>query len=126
LNRMITDLAAFSGMEMENMTRGHGWRFLDVGRRLERAMNATSLVAGAVGRPLGQRGAGAAARDRRQLDDLPPSLFRAAAALARPGPAAPRRHQYSRRGVSAGGRVGARSAPAARSPGAVADARGTA
>ena len=26
------------------MTRGHGWRFLDVGRRLERAMNATSLV----------------------------------------------------------------------------------
>jgi uncharacterized alpha-E superfamily protein len=44
LNRMITDHAAFSGMEMENMTRGHGWRFLDVGRRLERAMNATSLV----------------------------------------------------------------------------------
>jgi uncharacterized alpha-E superfamily protein len=44
LNRMITDLAAFSGMEMENMTRGHGWRFLDVGRRLERAMNTTGLV----------------------------------------------------------------------------------
>ena len=41
---MITDLAAFSGMEMENMTRGHGWRFLDVGRRLERAMNAINLV----------------------------------------------------------------------------------
>src|SRR4029450_5632749 len=44
LNHMITDLAAFSGMEMENMTRGHGWRFLDVGRRLERAMNMASLV----------------------------------------------------------------------------------
>jgi uncharacterized circularly permuted ATP-grasp superfamily protein/uncharacterized alpha-E superfamily protein len=44
LNRMITDLAAFSGMEMENMTRGHGWRFLDVGRRLERAMNTTRLA----------------------------------------------------------------------------------
>jgi len=44
LNRMITDLAAFSGMEMESMTRGHGWRFLDVGRRLERAMNAINLV----------------------------------------------------------------------------------
>jgi uncharacterized circularly permuted ATP-grasp superfamily protein/uncharacterized alpha-E superfamily protein len=44
LNRMITDLAAFSGMEMENMTRGHGWRFLDVGRRLERAMNGIRLV----------------------------------------------------------------------------------
>ena len=44
LNRMITDLAAFSGMEMENMTRGHGWRFLDVGRRLERSINLTSLL----------------------------------------------------------------------------------
>ena len=36
LNTLIVDLAAFSGMEMENMTRGHGWRFLDFGRRLER------------------------------------------------------------------------------------------
>jgi uncharacterized alpha-E superfamily protein len=36
-NNLILDLAAFSGMEMENMTRGHGWRFLDLGRRLERA-----------------------------------------------------------------------------------------
>ena len=44
LNRMIMDLAAFSGMEMENMTRGHGWRFLDVGRRLERSVNLTTLV----------------------------------------------------------------------------------
>ena len=49
---MITDLAAFSGMEMENMTRGHGWRFLDVGRRLERAMNAISSG------PAGARSAG--------------------------------------------------------------------
>jgi uncharacterized alpha-E superfamily protein len=48
LNRMITDLAAFSGMEMENMTRGHGWRFLDVGRRLERAINLTSLLRSAL------------------------------------------------------------------------------
>jgi uncharacterized alpha-E superfamily protein len=44
LNRMITDLAAFSGMEMENMTRGHGWRFLDIGRRLERSLNLTALL----------------------------------------------------------------------------------
>src|SRR5262249_37620982 len=48
LNRMITDLAAFSGMEMENMTRGHGWRFLDVGRRLERSLNLTTLLKSAV------------------------------------------------------------------------------
>jgi uncharacterized circularly permuted ATP-grasp superfamily protein/uncharacterized alpha-E superfamily protein len=44
LNRMITDLAAFSGMEMENMTRGHGWRFLEIGRRLERATNMATLL----------------------------------------------------------------------------------
>ncbi|HWW82934.1 MAG TPA: circularly permuted type 2 ATP-grasp protein [Vicinamibacterales bacterium] len=48
LNRMITDLAAFSGMEMENMTRGHGWRFLDVGRRLERSLSLTALLKCAV------------------------------------------------------------------------------
>ncbi len=48
LNRMITDLAAFSGMEMENMTRGHGWRFLDIGRRLERSLNVTWLLRSAV------------------------------------------------------------------------------
>jgi uncharacterized circularly permuted ATP-grasp superfamily protein/uncharacterized alpha-E superfamily protein len=48
LNRMITDLAAFSGMEMENMTRGHGWRFLDLGRRLERSVDLTSLVRSAL------------------------------------------------------------------------------
>jgi uncharacterized circularly permuted ATP-grasp superfamily protein/uncharacterized alpha-E superfamily protein len=48
LNRMITDLAAFSGMEMENMTRGHGWHFLDVGRRLERSLDVTGLVKRAV------------------------------------------------------------------------------
>jgi uncharacterized alpha-E superfamily protein len=47
---MITDLAAFSGMEMENMTRGHGWRFLDVGRRLERAINLTTLLTAVAGR----------------------------------------------------------------------------
>jgi uncharacterized circularly permuted ATP-grasp superfamily protein/uncharacterized alpha-E superfamily protein len=44
LNTLIVDLSAFSGMEMENMTRGHGWRFLDLGRRLERAGNLAGLV----------------------------------------------------------------------------------
>jgi uncharacterized alpha-E superfamily protein len=43
LNRMMTDLAAFGGM-MENTTRGHGWRFLDIGRRLERSINLASLL----------------------------------------------------------------------------------
>jgi uncharacterized circularly permuted ATP-grasp superfamily protein/uncharacterized alpha-E superfamily protein len=44
LNRLITDLAAFSGMEMENMTRGHGWRFLNLGRRLERSVNLVAVL----------------------------------------------------------------------------------
>ncbi len=43
LNTMIVDLSAFSGMEMENMTRGLGWRFLDFGRRLERATQIVQL-----------------------------------------------------------------------------------
>jgi uncharacterized alpha-E superfamily protein len=48
LDTAIVDLAAFAGMEMENMTRGHGWRFLDIGRRIERAANMGSLVRAAL------------------------------------------------------------------------------
>jgi len=32
-------LAALAGLAQENMTRGAGWRFLDVGRRIERGIN---------------------------------------------------------------------------------------
>jgi uncharacterized alpha-E superfamily protein len=49
LNALIADLSAFSGMEMENMTRGYGWRLLDVGRRLERAINVVTLLQAALG-----------------------------------------------------------------------------
>ena len=51
LNALVLDLAAFAGMEMENMTRGHGWRFLDLGRRLERAQNLLAVVKAAVHPP---------------------------------------------------------------------------
>ncbi len=44
LNTIILDLSAFSGLEMENMTRGLGWRFLDLGRRLERSMQLARLL----------------------------------------------------------------------------------
>jgi len=44
LHRVIFHLAAFNGMEMENMTRGHAWLFLDIGRRLERAINIIANV----------------------------------------------------------------------------------
>jgi uncharacterized circularly permuted ATP-grasp superfamily protein/uncharacterized alpha-E superfamily protein len=44
LNRLIQYLAAFSGMGMENMTRGYGWRFLDMGRRIERVRTMNLLL----------------------------------------------------------------------------------
>lgn len=44
LNQMILGLAAFSGLATENMTRGHGWRFLDMGRRTERTLHVLELV----------------------------------------------------------------------------------
>lgn len=44
LNTLVLDLAAFNGMEMENMTRGHGWVFLDLGRRIERTTHLAHLL----------------------------------------------------------------------------------
>ena len=44
LNRLTQYLSAFSGIVMENMTRGYGWRFLDLGRRIERARALTYLL----------------------------------------------------------------------------------
>jgi uncharacterized alpha-E superfamily protein len=37
-------LSAFAGLLMENTTRGYGWRFLEIGRRLERALQIANLV----------------------------------------------------------------------------------
>ncbi len=47
-HNLVLDLAAFNGMEMENMTRGRGWRFLDFGKRLERGLSVLSLLRAAV------------------------------------------------------------------------------
>ncbi|MCC5828031.1 MAG: circularly permuted type 2 ATP-grasp protein [Phycisphaeraceae bacterium] len=44
LDRTIITLAAFSGQSMEGMTREKGWRFLEIGRRLERAGNLASIL----------------------------------------------------------------------------------
>mgnify|MGYP003337298565 FL=1 len=44
INRAIILLASLSGMATENMTRGDGWRFLDIGKRLERALQMTELL----------------------------------------------------------------------------------
>jgi uncharacterized circularly permuted ATP-grasp superfamily protein/uncharacterized alpha-E superfamily protein len=44
MDRLVTALSAFSGLIMESMTRGNGWLFLDIGRRLERALLLISLL----------------------------------------------------------------------------------
>lgn len=44
LNQMIINLAAFSGLGMESMTRSQGWRFLDMGRRIERSLHTIHLL----------------------------------------------------------------------------------
>jgi uncharacterized circularly permuted ATP-grasp superfamily protein/uncharacterized alpha-E superfamily protein len=43
LNHCIGSLAALRGIEMENMTRGPGWRFLNIGRRIERSIHLVKL-----------------------------------------------------------------------------------
>jgi uncharacterized circularly permuted ATP-grasp superfamily protein/uncharacterized alpha-E superfamily protein len=44
LDQAISTLSAFGGMVMESMTRGDGWRFLDIGRRIERASRMVDLI----------------------------------------------------------------------------------
>jgi uncharacterized circularly permuted ATP-grasp superfamily protein/uncharacterized alpha-E superfamily protein len=44
LDQTIGTLSAFSGLVMESMTRGDGWRFLDIGRRMERALQMVGLI----------------------------------------------------------------------------------
>lgn len=43
-NDVILDLLAFSGTIMESMTRTHAFRFLDIGRRIERAVQLVQLI----------------------------------------------------------------------------------
>jgi uncharacterized circularly permuted ATP-grasp superfamily protein/uncharacterized alpha-E superfamily protein len=56
LNRTVITLAAFGGLAVESMTRGEGWRFLDLGRRLERSLHMIALLNGALVRPAEQEG----------------------------------------------------------------------
>jgi len=46
LDRLIITFAAFGGLAMESMTRGHAWRFLDMGRRVERSLQLIALLRG--------------------------------------------------------------------------------
>lgn len=51
LNQLVLLLAAFSGLGMESMTRGPGWRFLDIGRRIERGQHTVRLLRGTLVTP---------------------------------------------------------------------------
>ena len=48
LDRAVMTLSALSGLLMENTTRGEGWRFVQFGRRLERAWQLAELLRVAV------------------------------------------------------------------------------
>lgn len=50
LDNTLFTLSSFSGLAMESMTRGLGWSFMDMGRRVERAMSQASLIR--IGLPL--------------------------------------------------------------------------
>jgi uncharacterized circularly permuted ATP-grasp superfamily protein/uncharacterized alpha-E superfamily protein len=43
LDPLVSSLLSLSGIVQESMIRGMGWRFIDMGRRLERAMQTVSL-----------------------------------------------------------------------------------
>ncbi|WP_434569992.1 circularly permuted type 2 ATP-grasp protein [Pseudomonas sp. Z3-8] len=45
LNRLVMSLAALSGFALDDMTRDEGWRFLMIGRRLERLQFLSSSLA---------------------------------------------------------------------------------
>ncbi len=46
LDELVRLSAALSGLASENMTRGSGWRFLDLGRRIERGVYVARVVLG--------------------------------------------------------------------------------
>jgi uncharacterized circularly permuted ATP-grasp superfamily protein/uncharacterized alpha-E superfamily protein len=51
LNKVILGLAGFRGLAMDNMTRAQGWRFLDMGLRIERAVYLCETLLGALAAP---------------------------------------------------------------------------
>ncbi len=56
LNRVVTLLAALEGLVAESMTHDQGWRFLDIGCRLERTAHVVRLLRNAVGSPSPREG----------------------------------------------------------------------
>jgi uncharacterized circularly permuted ATP-grasp superfamily protein/uncharacterized alpha-E superfamily protein len=46
IDRLLLLLAAFGGLSADSMSRGQRWRFLEIGRRLERAVAVVNLLRG--------------------------------------------------------------------------------
>ena len=67
----VADLSSFSGLAQENMTRLAGWRFLELGRRIERALQTCRFVRRLPSRSAPERRARYAAGARRQPNHLP-------------------------------------------------------
>lgn len=44
MDNLVQAFTAFSGLTQENMTRGRGWLFLDMGRRIERTLLTAGLL----------------------------------------------------------------------------------
>jgi uncharacterized alpha-E superfamily protein len=46
IERLLLLLAAFGGLSADSMSRGQRWRFLEIGRRLERGLGVVNLLRG--------------------------------------------------------------------------------
>ena len=53
LNEILKGLQVLAGVTMESMLRGPGWSFLDMGRRLERALSLCSVLRSTLVMPRG-------------------------------------------------------------------------
>ncbi len=51
LNQTLIDIASFHGLTNDNMTRAQGWRFLDMGRRIERSIQICTFLDCVLGAP---------------------------------------------------------------------------
>ena len=71
---LLRKLAGFAGLVHENMYHAVGWRFLEIGRRLERAIEMCRLMALLAPPGCGGRAARPAGRGRRQRHDPSPPL----------------------------------------------------
>lgn len=51
IDRILESVAGFCGLVYENMTRGPGWAFLEIGRRIERCLGLSHLIQSALVEP---------------------------------------------------------------------------